>query len=347
MQKQRTEKFVVISTIVEDIRNMSSIEINTSDSDNDLKFATYNIHSRPKRTTQFNPINLNSLDTIILEESDESEDEDFLPNEESSEDIVNEPENCETNTDVDLASKQTKKLLKTENAKKMPAEEPTTTVKKKRKYKKRKQQPFLVDPQSDEETKKILNSFRNAKLGENLKSKSAKLLPKSKLTTKKTKLEKLPDTTLFPDPDLTCQPKVYAGPYIRCVTSSAAPMFMVYQSHSAHDSKFDVEAKKGMTIREKAPPITDQTIPWICSLCHTRPHSINGIGSLFGPYRVSLSELEEDQTLEYRTGNPIKNSIVSNRESGIMKICDTHVVIKKCFDSNEIYRHHQTKFDFL
>lgn len=269
---------------------MSSIEINTSESEaDDLQVPLcYNIHSRPKRAIHSEPISASNFE-MALEDTDESEDEDFMPDEScSGPDKQSDIELDESSTDGSNTETET-------NVKETPVvvKESITTVKKKRKYKKRKQTPF-ADPQSDEETKKILSSFRNQKIVIKKKPKLPK--PANKSTQLKPKVAKQEDS------DLTVVAKSGTGPFVRRIESTGAvPMYMVYQSHSTHDSNFGIESnKKGLVVREKAPPIMDQSIPWVCSLCHSRPYAINGLGGLFGPYRVSLNELDEDQTIEYK-----------------------------------------------
>lgn len=270
---------------------MSSIEINTSESEaGDLQVPlSYNIHSRPKRAIHSEPISASNFQ-MALEDSDESEDEDFMPDESHP------GPDKEPGIELDESSIDASNIETETNVKETPAvvKESITTVKKKRKYKKRKQMPF-ADPQSDEETKKILNSFRNRKIVIKKKPKPSKLANKS--TKVKTNVAKQEDS------DLTVVAKAGTGPFVRRIESGAAPMYMVYQSHLTNDSNYSIESntKKGMVVREKAPPITDQSVPWVCSLCHMRPYAINGLGGLFGPYRVSsLNELDEDQTIEYK-----------------------------------------------
>ncbi len=75
------------------------------------------------------------------------------------------------------------------------------------------------------------------------------------------------------------------------------PIYGVYQSHSETSESL---VQRAGFIRERIPPIINQKSPWTCVFCHNRSEFINGIGCLFGPYRLSTDPDEEDITVEYK-----------------------------------------------
>lgn len=92
------------------------------------------------------------------------------------------------------------------------------------------------------------------------------------------------------------------GPYIKRSThqenSSTFSTFSVYQSRNNFE---DGSHKRIVITKEKIPPIIDQHSLWRCVFCHNKEKCIDGLGELFGPYRIDKS-LPEDLTIEYKNG---------------------------------------------
>lgn len=284
-------------------------------SDNDESNFNYNILSRPKRPIHFKKMVLPvKNDTALESDSDSSEDEDFKPENDKILDISsgnssdNNSEDNSINTDEEVIEKNPKKLKSdkkvfktTENSnckdkkiikKSAPETLNSSLVKKKRKRRTKKE--IYGNPMSDEETKKFISSFKNSKIIVKKEKKSPKNISNNKN-------------------DISIKTMVgeNSGPFIKNSTqkinSKDFPLYTVYQSHSMINIDESNMIKKGVLSKEKIPPIICQKSPWLCVVCHHRPNQFDSLGDLFGPYRISLDNNDEDLTLEFKPDKKMEN----------------------------------------
>lgn len=245
------------------------------------------------------------------------------------------------------SNKSPKSIKKTGTANGDDTKDSTGIIKKKRKYTKKKQ--IFGNPLSDEETQKFISSFKNSKI--NLKNSSNKKLKKSHQAAGTSNVNKNTKSESINYPP---QPTACSGPFIKSTThyinSTSYSTYVVCQSHEPADTN-DITCtnKKERIAKEKIPPITDQKSAWVCTLCNKQPKFIDGIGDLFGPYRISLNETDEDLTLEYRSGFHSNSDnlmfkevwfhegcavwtpdiyLVNNRIKGISSVLDTSSTLK-------------------
>jgi len=197
------------------------------------------------------------------------------------------------------------KTTKKERNVKTTATKSNVTKTKKRKYKKHQ---VFGNPMSDEETKKFISNFKNSKIKMEKKNKSKKIKKTCINNEDSTMTYKTAGTSntgrnnfLKCSYDLFLIYFILKGPCVKChihtTDSTSFPIYGVYQSHS--ETSESVVQRVGFT-RERIPPIINQKSPWTCVFCHNRSEFINGIGCLFGPYRLSTDPDEEDITVEYK-----------------------------------------------
>ena len=155
----------------------------------------------------------------------------------------------------------------------------------------------------DDDTQKFINSFRTAKIVSKSNSRQAKVA--SDILVKGSSL----------NGTIALKSKINTGPFVKKVehqltldsesTKPIAPA--TCQSVSSfvvcnHDdlpntdklttgkyaAASDMNASKLGPSKDKIDPITDFESAWVCALCSNSPHSMAGLGDLYGPYRVSL-----------------------------------------------------------
>jgi hypothetical protein len=167
-------------------------------------------------------------------------------------------EHKQTNISKDkLCAPKSKKLKKEEKNEKSRVLTNTTT-KKTHSKKKTKSKIRLQSKQTelDEDTQKIINSFRTTKIkvkkSKQIKNINPELNIKQETINNSVTISKIASVT-------------YASQNISLVPP-----------------------------RDKYEPITDFDSAWICSLCSQPANFILGIGDLFGPYRISL-DTEQDK----------------------------------------------------
>ena len=278
-------------------------DLNKSASTNSEANSSYNILHRPKRNIHFQPIT--ARNDLNAEMSEDSEDDDYDPSKILDENdldnfLKNGSYEVEENSSSDSSHETIKEDPKPKEEKSIPKNKENevkdikrkyikkpkkeSTFKndepkiKKRKYKKKKS-PVIM---SDGETQKFIKSFKNSNI---IQSKS----------------KKKPVNNLSP----ICQrvqSTQNSGPHIK--RSAHTEHSMTYSTFSVHQSKNDFEDghKRILVTREKIPPIFDQTSQWRCVFCHNKPKCIDGLGDLFGPYRIDKNQ-PEDLTIEYKNGN--------------------------------------------
>ena len=276
-------------------------ESNESDSE-------YNIHSRPKRKIFFNKAALKQFEVAAANESsDESDDEDFVPSDAKSNNVTingsfsdcDESNSSETenvnNFDDDKSesipkstNKETKKPKTKYLTKKQSVEEkkmPKTSKKtKKPLLKKKGKKSYLHNLNSDEETQKFISSFKNSQI----------------IKKPKQAIGGITKALIAPV-------NKQSGPYIKRIQhndeSLSYSSYQVYQLRTSGELSERTTANMTRIIpKEKIMPIVDKSVPWTCGLCHQGPNHVKGLGDLFGPYRIDLSD-ESDQKAHDSTCN--------------------------------------------
>ncbi len=90
------------------------------------------------------------------------------------------------------------------------------------------------------------------------------------------------------------------GPHVKCqLIKTESTSFKIYEVYQSHNEIIETNVQK-LGVREKIPPIINQKSPWTCALCHNQSKFINGIGCLFGPYRLSTNPDDDDLSIEYK-----------------------------------------------
>ena len=273
----------------------------------------YNIHSRPKRNIYFNKAALKQFEVAAANESsDESDDEDFVPSDAKSNNLTfndsfsdrgqsNSSETQSVNSFDDdkvvakqfsesiskSTNKETKKPTKYLANKHSVKEKKTPKTFKKTKKplnKKRGKQSYLNNLNSDEETQKFINSFKNSQI----------------IKKPKQQIGGITKALMAPV-------NKQSGPYIKRIQhndeSLSFSSYQVYQLRTSGELSERATANLTRIIpKEKILPIVDKSVPWICGLCQQGPNSVKGLGDLFGPYRIDLSD-ESDQQEHDTTRN--------------------------------------------
>ena len=178
----------------------------------------------------------------------------------------------------------------------------------KTKPKKRVKKKINKNFESDEETQKLMQSFKCSKIVR----KDKKSLNTSTSKTHLNGINVKQENNHLEPVKLIHQ---NTGPYAKRTKQSIQlkntkdtityPIYLVCQHSSSTNSenKMNDELnnhlnRNKLVVKETIPPIIDKSSStWICALCNNKPNQINGLGELYGPYRVSLC-LDEDLIYE-------------------------------------------------
>lgn len=162
----------------------------------------------------------------------------------------------------------------------------------------------------DEEALKILKSFKNV----------PKVSPTNQQRQTPSDAKKRKSGTVEKEDRSMIRPSgVNTGPYVQRVKQklmhdssqlSEYYMCVVKQSETASESNTSVAGGnlvetsgryKSVVPRERSFPIERKDEPWICCFCSNKANFMDGIGELYGPYRVS-DDLEADIVFDATKG---------------------------------------------
>lgn len=221
--------------------------------------------------------------------------------------------------DVETSSskngKTKQKGIKKTKAKNLDGEKAKKSGVAKKKKPKKKVKKNLKNFALDEDTQKIISSFKNAniKISKQKKSKTNENsivdLDEAKTTKavntgpfvrfKKEKLKIKPNDA---DNKTTDTKEVEYPAYIICQQNESNV------SKSLNNNELNGNpslSTKQMVPKEKFLPITDTESAWVCSFCENRPNSLAGLGELFGPYRIGFNS-DENVYFELEERNKFK-----------------------------------------
>jgi hypothetical protein len=176
--------------------------------------------------------------------------------------------------------------------------------------KKRKKTNINSNFDSDEETKKLINSFRvSAQLMNSVNKKKSKVNNRQQNVKNKNSNQKNEVSSLIVD-----KPKINPGPIIKCLKQNLQnssnkdekieyPIYVVsHHNENDHDNEEAGQNKYSIPTKDKWLPIVDKSSPWLCCLCHNGPYEVPDLGSLFGPYRIPINNNLDDDYDEIQLG---------------------------------------------
>ena len=267
------------------------------ESESSSEIEEYNILSRPKRNIILNNVTNNQFDQSDDDDEDDEDFKDFsMSSRSSSSDDASDNDNNETKSineetiaqSVDLnkktiVKKEAKiKKVKTEAKTSAATKTKRTTLIKKNKLKKILNQKKL---DSNKEIDKMLSTFKNV---------NKKQISKNKQRISNGYIGDMEHSNTH----------IYTGPFVKQNKHKNYSTYIVVGSQLPETEQSNENVAKTTELlipREKMNSIKDSSVEyWTCSLCHGRPNSLEGLGPLFGPYRLNQPDDSEEKGLKFK-----------------------------------------------
>lgn len=68
-------------------------------------------------------------------------------------------------------------------------------------------------------------------------------------------------------------------------------MYIIKNHNNTNDQSVELSSKYKLIVpKEKQPVLVDSKTPWLCSLCLNAANCLNGLGDLYGPYRINKDQ---------------------------------------------------------
>jgi hypothetical protein len=295
-----------------------------------------NLNTSKENNTESDSCGQNSLDSS-REDIDSDDTEDNSETDISSDFSENESNNKVIMDKIEKSLSKTIKINQNENDSKslsISESKNTKSIDKKVKTKLNKSKKSKIQAkifEFDQETQKIINSFKKSKISikknfkcnEEKRSKTKRSI-RSNIEQKNTK-ENASQLNSSNDK------QVNQGPFVWTIRQQVnidknktieLPIHVVKQQHSAinndeneflNSDPMELTQKyKRLLPKEKHFPVLkpemdlEDKSEWVCSFCMNGPNFTNGIGELFGPYRVS-SDLEFDIPFNSKNDTLLQN----------------------------------------